>query len=58
MGLAISCSLFEKFRRALEWIARDVLLASAVIHVLDDFVFLAPSSATCQADLNRFLQVM
>lgn len=41
----------------MEWIARDVLLASAVIHVLDEFLFLTPSSAKCQADLNRFLQL-
>ncbi len=56
MGLAISCSLFEKFSTALEWIARNVLLASAVIHVLDDFLFPAPSSAKCQADLKGFLK--
>lgn len=57
MGLSFSCCLFEKFSTALEWIAHHVLHATAVIHVLDDFLFVAPSHAQCQYDLNKFLRL-
>ena len=33
------------------------LNASAVIHILDDFLFIAPSEEKCQGDLNNFLTV-
>ena len=37
MGCSTSCSIFEQFSTALEWIAKSQLQASAVLHILDDF---------------------
>ena len=57
MGLSSSCCLFEKLASALEWIALRVLNVTAVIHVLDDFLFVAPTPEKCQDDLTRFLRL-
>ena len=57
MGLSSSCCLFEKLASALEWIAFRVLNVTAVIHVLDDFLFVAPTPEKCQDDLTRFLRL-
>ena len=54
MGFSSSCNIFETFSTALEWIAMNKLNASAVIHILDDFLFIAPSKEKCQGDLNNF----
>lgn len=43
MGLKSSCAIFEKFSSSLEWLATQHLHASAVIHILDDFLFIAPT---------------
>lgn len=51
MGCSSSCNIFETFSTALEWIAKDTLRASSVLHILDDFLFIAPSEAKCQVDL-------
>ena len=48
MGCSSSCNIFETFSTALEWIAMNKLNASAVIHILDDFIFIAPSKEKCQ----------
>lgn len=37
MGCSTSCSIFELFSTALEWIATSHLQAYAVLHILDDF---------------------
>ena len=55
MGFSSSCNIFETFSTALEWIARDKLHASLIIHILDDFLFIAPSETKCQVGLNNFL---
>ena len=47
MGCSSSCNIFETFSTAFEWIASTKLQASAVIHILDDFLFLAPSYNKC-----------
>ena len=52
MGLSSSCCLFEKLASALEWI-----VLTAVIHVLDDLLFVAPTPVKCQDDLTRFLRL-
>ena len=41
MGCSTSCSIFESFSIALEWIAISQLQVSAVLHVLDDFFYLS-----------------
>lgn len=55
MGCSSSCNIFETFSTALEWIAKNKLHASSVIHILDDFLFMGPSEAKCQVDLDNFL---
>ena len=52
MGLSSFCYLFEKLASALEWIPLCVLNVTAVIHVLDDFFFVAPTPEKCQDDLT------
>ena len=42
---------------ALEWIATTKLQASAVIHILDDFLFLTPSRDKCHRDLDNFIKL-
>lgn len=55
MGCSSSCAIFEAFSTALEWIAIHRLGASSVLHILDDFLFIAESAEKCQSDLNNFL---
>ena len=57
MGCSSSCNIFETFSTALEWIAKDTLQASSVIHILDDFLFIGPSKAKFQIELDNFLYV-
>ena len=46
---------FETFR--VSPLDKDKLRASSVIHILDDFLFIGPSEAKCQVDLDNFLCV-
>ena len=55
MGCASSCAIFEEFSTALEWIAVHKLGATKVVHVIDDFLFLASSFDKCTNDLNAFI---
>ena len=55
MGCSSSCAIFETFSHALEWIAKYKLGITEVVHVIDDFLFLAESREKCQADLNKFI---
>lgn len=55
MGCSTSCSIFESFSTALEWIAITKLQASAVLHILDDFLFIAATEERCARDLSSFL---
>ena len=55
MGCSKSCSIFESFSTALEWIAISQLQVSAVLHVLDDFLFIAATQERCASDLSNFL---
>ena len=57
MGCSSSCNIFETFSTALEWIASTKLQPSAVIHILDDFLFLAPSQDKCNRDLDNFIKL-
>ena len=57
MGCSSLCNIFETFSTALEWIATAKLQASAVIHILDDFLFLAPSRDKCHRDLDNFIKL-
>ena len=57
MGLKSSCAIFEKFSSSLEWLAIHRLKASAVLHILDDFLFISPSKDKCSMDLSKFLDM-
>ena len=57
MGCASSCKTFETFSSALEWIARTKLLIDLMLHLLDDFLIVAPSYDLWHAQLNKFLQL-
>lgn len=52
-----SCSIFEAFSSSLEWISINLLSASSVLHILDDFLFIAPSKAQCECDLANFVSL-
>ena len=57
MGCSSSCAIFEYFSRALEWVAENRLGISKVVHVIDDFLFLADSFEKCLQDLNAFMSM-
>lgn len=56
MGLSTSSNLFEKFSRALEFIALKHMRASHVTLFLDDFLLAATSYKKCKADLDNFIE--
>ena len=57
MGCASSCAIFEKLSTALEWIISIRQPGVAILHILDDFLFIAPTSLGCQQALDTFIQI-
>jgi len=57
MGCAGSCKNIETFSTAVEWIARKKLPIDHIIHLLDDFLIVAPSRSLCQAQLGLVLDL-
>ena len=57
MGLSSSCAIFESFSTALEWLSVNHLGACAVLHILDDFLFIAKSKDQCGHDLKNFVMM-
>ena len=58
MGGKISCALFEKFAKFIEYCVRDVSKTDNVIHYLDDFLMVGkPNTMECNDRLNEFRQV-
>ena len=57
MGCSSSCAIFEAFSTALEWIAIHRLGTSSVLHILDDFLFIADTKQKYQSDLTNFLSM-
>ena len=55
MGLSSSCKIFECFSTALEWIARDKLQITGILHLLDDFLIVSQSLSSCDHQLKAFL---
>ena len=55
MGCSSSCKTFEAFSTAVEWIARHKLMIEHILHLLDDFLLVAPSNSLCQYHLDSFL---
>ena len=56
-GASSSCRIFEQKSSALEWIAITKLGCKAMIHVLDDFIFLDQTYDDCMQILRLFLQM-
>lgn len=58
MGCSISCSIFETFSTALQWIACSKFGVSNMLHILDDFLFLGPpDSPVCNLALSQFISM-
>jgi hypothetical protein len=55
MGCSSSCKIFESISTALQWIGNHKLGISHMVHVIDDFLFLAVTSSTCESHLRSFL---
>jgi len=56
MGLSYSCNLFEKISSALHWIAIRKLGINDCVHILDDFLFVAPAPMDiCKSNLSKYL---
>ena len=57
MGCSSSCRTFETLSSAVEWIAQKKLKIDHIIHLLDDFLIIAPSETLCQGQLHLFLDL-
>ena len=57
MGCSSSCLTFETFSSAVEWIAKQKLNIDHILHLLDDFLIVAPSVTLCQDQLDLFLRL-
>ena len=57
MGCSSSCKTFEIFSSALEWIAQNKLHIRHILHLLGDFLIIAPSYQLCQAQLSLFVDL-
>lgn len=57
MGLSSSCAIYisESFSTALEWVFPNLFDVSAVLHILDDFPFIAKTKEQCARDLQNFI---
>ena len=55
IGLSSSCAISESFSTALEWVSLNLLNASAVLHILDDFLFITKTKEQCARDLQNFI---
>ena len=57
MGCSSSCSIFETFSSALEWVAKQKLGVSGMVHVVDDFLILSDSFDKCASDMDAFIRL-
>ena len=55
MGLKSSCTIFETFSSAIEMVARKRLNVSHIVHLLDDFMIFAQSTAHRRQLMSSFL---
>ena len=55
MGCSNSCSTFEKFSTAVQWVAQNKLNIQYILHLLDDFLLPAGSERLCKDQLELFL---
>ena len=57
MGFSSSCKTFETFSTAIEWIVQQKLNVKYILHLLDDFLIVAPTKELCHHQLNLFLML-
>ena len=57
MGCSVSWKLFEEFSCAIQWILTNLFQVETMSHILDDFMFLSHSRATCQSYLDSFMSL-
>ena len=57
MGCSSSCKIFESFSTALHWITSQFLPDIGIVHVLDDFLFIAPTYEKCNNALETFVNI-
>ena len=58
MGCASSCSIFEEFSCALQWIAHTKGGITHIVHVLDDLLILSgQNKSVCNQNLTTFLKI-
>ncbi|MES9884631.1 MAG: reverse transcriptase domain-containing protein, partial [Sedimenticola sp.] len=57
MGASSSCKIFETFSSALEWIAIHKFGCQNIVHILDDFLFIANSYEQACNDLRAFMDM-
>ena len=54
MGCSISCRLFEDLSSAVQWILMNKFRVIHMSHILDDFIFFAPTAKECDISLSKF----
>ena len=55
MGCGSSCSIFESFSTAIQWILQNKLMVKHMSHILDDFIFFGPQNSNeCHKGLSAF----
>ena len=54
IGAASSCKTFEEVTSALKWITSNKGKCNAVVHIIDDFLFLFPTRDEVALALNFF----
>ena len=57
MGCSSSCKIFETFSTAVEWVAKNKFSIPFILHLLDDFLIVAPTQSLCQSQLEIFLSL-
>ena len=55
MGCSMSCSIFESFSTAIQWIANNKLGIPRMVHVLNNFLIIGSLPGEVSAQLRRFL---
>lgn len=54
MGCASSCQIFERFSSGLKWIGQNIMPEGKLLHILDDFLIIAPCESLCGMYLTDF----
>ena len=57
MACSSSCLTFEMFSTAVEWIARNKRKIDYILHILDDYLLVAPTEQLCQQQVDLFLSL-